>query len=128
MKKLHLSIFLTITLVFIGFTFGFFLGKNQSPEAVHLSKLPVTAQHDFEPAESNDTSPTTITISFPIDINSAGIDELTALPGIGQTLAQRILNYRKLHGSFERPEELLNVEGIGAGKLESILNYIMTGG
>jgi len=63
-----------------------------------------------------------------VNINTAGIPELTALPGIGPTLAQRIIEYRDQNGPFVSPAGLLNVPGIGAGTLENILNLITTGG
>ena len=48
-----------------------------------------------------------------IDINSADVEELMELPGIGQSYAQRIVEYRQEHGAFERIEDLMNVRGIG---------------
>ena len=48
-----------------------------------------------------------------IDINSADVEELMELPGIGQSYAQRIVDYRQEHGAFERIEDLMNVRGIG---------------
>ncbi len=48
-----------------------------------------------------------------VNINSAGLNELQKLPRIGPKLAQRILDYRKEHGPFKRPEDLLKVKGIG---------------
>lgn len=50
------------------------------------------------------------------------------LPGIGQTLANRIVAYRDANGPFENLGELCNVEGIGDKKLESILDHITIGG
>lgn len=49
----------------------------------------------------------------PVDLNAATATELTQLPGVGPRTAQRILDHRKAHGPFRRPEELLNVKGIG---------------
>ena len=63
-----------------------------------------------------------------VNINTAGIEDLTALPGIGATLAQRIIDYREQNGPFSSPAALLNVEGIGEGTLETILDLITTGG
>ena len=48
-----------------------------------------------------------------IDINTAGVEELQGLPGIGPSLARRIVEHRREHGPFARPEDLLEVKGIG---------------
>ena len=48
-----------------------------------------------------------------VSINSAGIEELATLPGIGKTTAQKIIDYRQEKGSFLSLEELMNVKGIG---------------
>ena len=57
-------------------------------------------------------------------INSAGIEELTTLPGIGKTTAQKIIDYRQEKGSFLSLEELMNVKGIGKSKYEKIKGSI----
>ncbi len=51
-------------------------------------------------------------------INKATAQELTALPGVGPVLAQRILEVRERQGPFKRPEDLLKVSGIGEQKLK----------
>jgi competence protein ComEA len=48
-----------------------------------------------------------------VNVNTATIDQLESLPGIGPTLAQRIIDYREEHGPFRSVDELLNVSGIG---------------
>ncbi len=50
-----------------------------------------------------------------MNINTAGADELKALPGIGPAKAEAIVEYRKQHGNFKSVEELKNVKGIGDG-------------
>ena len=50
---------------------------------------------------------------FPIDLNSAGYDELILLPGIGKKTARRIIELRRKKGGFQRIEDLLEVPGIG---------------
>ena len=52
-----------------------------------------------------------------IDVNRADLYELTELYGIGETLAQAILDEREAHGPFSFPEDLLSVRGIGGKKL-----------
>lgn len=129
MKIKTLPLLLVITLLFLTFTLGFFLGRNRNHETIHLSVIPTQAMHDLPPEEASDTEEETHPeIQFPVNINTAGIRELSALPGIGEVLARRILDFRDKNGSFSRPEELLNVEGIGVGKLEEILDYVITGG
>ncbi len=59
-----------------------------------------------------------------ININSFKIDELRRLPGVGPKLAERILEYRKRHGSFKSKEELMRVKGIGEKKFEKIKSLI----
>lgn len=66
----------------------------------------------------------TESVNFPIDINSAGIDELKTLDGIGDAVASKIIEYRETYGSFKNREELLNVSGIGEKKLEKIYDFI----
>ena len=48
-----------------------------------------------------------------VNLNTATSEELTALPRIGDTVAARIVAYRKKNGSFTKVEELMNVKGIG---------------
>ncbi len=48
-----------------------------------------------------------------VNINTAGIEELMALPGIGEQRARTIIAYREKVGRFEKPEDIMNVSGIG---------------
>src|SRR4030067_817975 len=53
-----------------------------------------------------------LALGIPIGLNSASIDDLTALPGVGIKLAERIVEYKKLNGSFKSVDELDNVKGL----------------
>jgi competence protein ComEA len=66
------------------------------------------------------TAPTPAVPGNLVDINTASVAELDALPGIGPTAAQAILDYRDLHGPFTVIEELLNVPGIGPTTFNAI--------
>ena len=48
-----------------------------------------------------------------INLNTATAAELEKLPGIGQKVAARIVEYREKHGPFKKVEELMNVQGVG---------------
>ena len=56
----------------------------------------------------------------PVDLNSATLTELAQLPGIGEELAGRIVEYREANGSFKSVEELMEVSGIGEGKFAAL--------
>jgi competence protein ComEA len=62
---------------------------------------------------------------FPINLNTATAEQLEAIPGIGPVLAQRIIEYRQTHGRFQSVDELLEVHGIGAKRLESMRPYVV---
>ncbi len=59
-----------------------------------------------------------------ININSATIEQLQNLSGIGEKKAQAIIDYRNEHGSFQTIEEIMNVKGIGQGIFDKIKNRI----
>ena len=51
--------------------------------------------------------------SGPLNLNTATVAQLEALPGIGKSVAERILEYRDKSGGFKKVEDLMNVRGIG---------------
>lgn len=51
--------------------------------------------------------------SGPLNLNTATVAQLEALPGIGKSVAERILEYREKSGGFKKVEDLMNVRGIG---------------
>lgn len=59
-----------------------------------------------------------------ININTAGINELIKLPGIGEKTAEKIIELRKQRGKFKRLEELMDVKGIGEVKFNKIKKFL----
>jgi competence ComEA-like helix-hairpin-helix protein len=59
-----------------------------------------------------------------IDINTAGIEELIRLPGIGEKTAEKIIELRTERGKFKRIKELMDVKGIGEVKFNKIKKFL----
>lgn len=59
-----------------------------------------------------------------VNLNTAGVEELDALPKVGPVLAQRIVDWRKEHGPFKTVEELDAVDGVGPKMLETLLPLV----
>lgn len=71
------------------------------------------------------SSPSSSGPASKININSADLNELTKIPGVGEKTAQKILDYRA-NNSFSSIEDIKNVPGIGDKKFESMKDYIST--
>ena len=63
-----------------------------------------------------------------VDVNTASLEELDTLHGIGPALAQRIIDYREANGPFNSLEELVEVKGIGEATLEKFRDRAVAGG
>ncbi len=71
------------------------------------------------------SSPTAL--AGPININTAGASELELLPGIGPSIAQRIVDYRDAHGPYSKVDDLANVQGISQRMVDDFRDQVTVG-
>lgn len=91
-----------------------------------IELLPAPTRNASEDASAQIVSTATIlpALVFPLNINTATLEQLQQLPNIGPTLAQAIINYRDSHGPFTSLEQLRSVSGIGPKTYEGIETLI----
>jgi competence protein ComEA len=62
----------------------------------------------------------------PVNINTATIEQLTTLPGVGPSTARSIVRYREKNGPFRRVEDLLILKGMSKQRLQKLRPYVKT--
>lgn len=142
MKKSGVIALLMLTVLFVGFICGFFIGRNTGHSEVEISLLhPGNKESQLPSAGASTTIPAVTdpqgsVVANPssgipdrkVNINTADKDALMTLPGIGEVLAERILDYRAANGPFTSLSDLMMVEGIGEKRMDAIWDYITLGG
>lgn len=133
MKNRAVQALVALTILFVGMTIGFSLGRRVTKAPIHVNIVQEPAVSVCEPtdetaspssAPAEETKPDAVRVN----VNTADLDTLCSLPGIGPVLAQRIIDYRTANGPFSSVEELTMVQGIGSKKLDAIRNLVVTGG
>jgi competence protein ComEA len=99
------------------------LVPTKAPLATATPNNPQVRATDL-PTQASDWKTPTPTVTFPININTATLQELDALPYIGQIRASEIIAYRQEHGPFKRIEDLLKVYGITQEVFDRIKDLI----
>lgn len=114
-------ILLLIAVIIIGVLVGYnaFYIPEPSQEVVVYTDVGDMSSEEYE-ANSEVSS----IVADKININTATLEELETLSGIGATKAQSIIDYREANGGFSSTDELMNVSGIGESTYDNIKNNI----
>lgn len=120
--KIAALLVIAVFLVFVSFSAGrFFERKNQTAGFyIAASDTAVTGPLPESPSEMPEPSAQAALVN----INTAGEEELSSLPGLGPVLAGRIIEYREENGFFSSISDIMDVSGIGEAKYLAIRELI----
>ena len=111
--------------------------EGASPESLNLAQQAEDGQKIYVPSKEEAeagtfpqdssreaASPSQEQGAGKVNLNTAGLEELMTLTGIGQTRAEAIITYREEEGAFQSPEDIMKVDGIKEGIYEKLKDEI----
>jgi len=99
------------------------VSEGADTDAINLAAVLTDGSDVVVPGKDGTTAPKGIKV---VNINTASFEEFCDVPGIGETLAQRIVQYRKSKGKIKDVAELKNIKGIGDKSFEKLKVYFVT--
>ena len=121
LKRLAAFVIPALALLACGVMLGIFLMQTRTAGTISVQRAAPDEPEEAvqmvmeEPSDAADDR---------LDLNTATAAELQELPGIGEVIAQRIIDYRELCGRFLDPEQLMEVDGIGQAKYEQLRELV----
>lgn len=125
--NLGLSISLLILTAAVFFTLGVHFDILRGEREYNTLVVYTDYSKSSEPGESSDNAPQPEAAPGTIPLNSATVEQLMTVPGIGETFARRIIAYRDRVGGFASVEQLMEIEGIGEGRYATWSVYFTLG-
>ncbi|HIS69486.1 MAG TPA: helix-hairpin-helix domain-containing protein [Candidatus Gallacutalibacter stercoravium] len=122
-ERVLIAVALLLCALLIGYN-AFYIPSAQTPQVILVEgDLSAIEEQAVQGSEAYDPRPAS---SQPgkLNVNTASVEELMELPGIGEVLAGRIVAYRQQQGNFSDLQQLLQVDGIGDALYEKMAPYL----
>lgn len=123
MPKMQKLLYPALSLCFLLGMLGFFLGRRSVQGLILTTQHAAPTQALTRSLPADHDSPSSPAAQR-VELNRATLEDLIALPGIGESRAQRIVEYREEHGPFSHTTELMNISGIGEGIYAKLREYV----
>ena len=132
MQRIYKYLIPAAALLALVFSLGFYFGRRTVPYEVAIDlELPAAQVLEIPAAAEEAPAPAPITDApeenVPVNINTATKEELMTLPGVGEVLAGRIIEYRQTYGRFAAAEQLMDVSGIGEQRYADLADLVTVG-
>lgn len=131
------KLLLALTAALCVFLLGFYVGRSGTRETITVQSAGLAlpkAETSTGEADTGDEAAASVLPEAasgqqgaPVNINTATAEELQTLPGIGEVLAARIIEFRTENGAFRLIDELMDVRGIGEAVFDGLKDQITVG-